>query len=191
MRPISLLYYKIKTLLIIKAWRIECGKNVRFIGRTIIRSYDKYGIVIGDNCRFLAGTENNLVGLTNPSVICAAKGARIIIGNDVGCSSVVMHARSSIRIGNYVNIGGNVKILDHDFHPLAWESRRPPQKDDEIRSLPIVIEDDVFVGTNAIILKGTIIGARSIVAAGSVVFGMNVPPDSLVKGNPAIIVKKK
>ena len=59
-----------------------------------------------------------------------------------------------------------------------------------IKTAPIIIEDDVFVGTNAIILKGTKIGARSIVAAGSVVFGLQIPPDSLVKGNPAQIIKR-
>ena len=55
----------------------------------------------------------------------------------------------------------------------------------------IVIGDDVFIGTNAIILKGTKIGNRSVVAAGSVVFGLDIPPDSLVRGNPAVIVKRQ
>ena len=57
-----------------------------------------------------------------------------------------------------------------------------------IRSKPVVIEDDCFIGTNAIILKGTHLGARSIVAAGSVVAGLDVPADSMVKGNPAQVV---
>ena len=60
-----------------------------------------------------------------------------------------------------------------------------------IRSKRIVIGDDVFIGTNAIILKGTQIGDRSIIAAGSVVMGLKIPPDSMVKGNPARIVSVK
>jgi bifunctional UDP-N-acetylglucosamine pyrophosphorylase/glucosamine-1-phosphate N-acetyltransferase len=52
------------------------------------------------------------------------------------------------------------------------------------------IGDDCFIGTNSILLKGTKIGARSIVAAGSVVFGLQIPPDSLVKGNPAQIIRR-
>ena len=87
-------------------------------------------------------------------------------------------------------VGGNVRIFDHDFHALEWESRRAVENREAIRTKPVVIEDDVFIGTNVIILKGTHIGARSIVAAGSVVFGLDIPADSLVKGNPAVIIKR-
>ena len=185
------LFAKLKVLILSKIWHLECGKNVRFVGKTIIRAYEKGAIKIGDNCKFLSGTENNLVGLMNPTVLCAPMGARIEIGHDVGCSSVIIHAMESIRLGNYLNIGGNVRIFDHDFHALEWENRRPPQNGAAVRSKPVVIEDDVFIGTNAIILKGTHIGARSIVAAGSVVFGLDIPPDSMVKGNPAVIVTRR
>ena len=181
----------IKTWILSRMWKIDCGRNVKFIGKTIIRAYGKGAIKIGNDCVFQSGTENNLVGLMNPTVICAVNGARVQIGNCVGCSSVVIHARKDIQIGNFVNIGGNVRIFDHDFHPVEWESRRHPQDDSAIRVRSIIIEDDVFIGTNAIILKGTRIGARSIVAAGSVVFGLDIPPDSLVKGNPAKIVSRK
>jgi acetyltransferase-like isoleucine patch superfamily enzyme len=180
----------LKTFALSMAWRINCGKNVRFIGKTIIRSYKKGSITIGDDCTFISRAENNLVGLTNPTVICAAKNAEIVIGNHVGCSSVILHAAQSIRLGSYLNIGGNVRIFDHDFHSLDWRDRRPPQNGATVRCKPVVIEDDVFIGTNAIILKGTHIGARSIVAAGSVVFGLDVPPDSMVKGNPAVVIER-
>lgn len=186
----SRLWLPLKAFAFSKLWRIQIGKNVRFIGKTFVRSYDKGGIAIGDNCTFLAGTTHNLVGLTNPTVICAIRGAKVVIGHDVGCSSVVIHARTSITMGNYINIGGNVRIFDHDFHASEWQNRRPPQNDSAVRSKPVVIEDDVFIGTNAIILKGTHIGARSIIAAGSVVFGLDVPPDSIVKGNPAKVTNR-
>jgi maltose O-acetyltransferase len=52
-----------------------------------------------------------------------------------------------------------------------------------------VIEDDVWIGANAIILKGVTIGARSIVGAGAVV-SRDVPPDCVVAGNPARVVKE-
>ena len=184
-------YYQVwlplKTFVLSRLWRLNCGKRVRFIGKTIIRSYENGAISIGDDCTFISGTENNLVGLTNPTVICATKNATIEIGEHVGCSSVVIHARNSIKLGSYLNIGGNVRIFDHDFHSLDWRDRRPPQDGAAVRCKPIIIENDVFIGTNAIILKGTRIGARSIVAAGSVVFGLDIPPDSMVKGNPAIV----
>lgn len=57
-----------------------------------------------------------------------------------------------------------------------------------VRSRSVKIGNDVFVGTNAIILKGTEVGDRSIIAAGSVVMGLKISGDSMVKGNPATIV---
>jgi acetyltransferase-like isoleucine patch superfamily enzyme len=56
-------------------------------------------------------------------------------------------------------------------------------------SKPIIIEDDVFIGTNCIIGKGITIGARSVIAAGSVVV-KNVPADEIWGGNPAKFIKK-
>ena len=185
------IWLRIKTLVLSKLWRLECDNTVKFIGPTIIRAYEKGAISIGPRSKFVAGIKNNLVGLTNPTILCAPRGAKIQIGHDVGCSSVVIHAKTSIVLGNYLNIGGNVRIFDHDFHAVEWNNRRPPQNSSAVRSKPIIIEDDVFIGTNAIILKGTHIGARSVIAAGSVVFGLHIPPDSLVKGNPAHVVERK
>lgn len=194
-RTIRLLYtaliMPLKTKLLCMMWGITCGKGVCFRGQTIVRAYEKKAISIGEGTVFESRANYNLVGLMNPTILCAPPGGRIIIGHHSGLSSVVMNARSTITIGNYVNVGGNVRIFDNDFHPLAWQDRRPPEADAKIREKEIVIEDDVFIGTNAIILKGTHLGARSIVAAGSVVFGLQVPADSMVKGNPAVIIKKR
>jgi len=54
--------------------------------------------------------------------------------------------------------------------------------DDEVR--PVVIEDNVWIGTSAIIMPGVTIGQGSIVAAGAVVT-MDVPPNTMFAGNPA------
>lgn len=185
------IYYPLKTFVFRLAFGLDCDNSVRFIGKTIVRGYVRGAIKIGANTRFVSGTENNLVGLTNPSVICALPGAEISIGHDTGFSSVILHASRSIRIGDYVKVGGNVRIFDHDFHPLEWEARRPPENGAMTRVRNVEIGNDVFIGTNAMILKGTRIGDRSVVAAGSVVFGIDVPPDSLVKGNPATVIQRK
>lgn len=182
------LWVPLKTLVLCRIWRMQCGHKVKFLGRTIIRAYEKGSIVIGSNVVFNSCVCNNLVGLVGPTILCANRGGEIVIGNQSGFSSVVINSRKSVRIGGNVKIGGNVRIFDHDFHPLEWDARRPPEKWSKTRISPVVIEDDVFIGTNAIILKGSHIGARSIVAAGSVVFGLDVPPDSIVKGNPAVVV---
>ena len=85
-------------------------------------------------------------------------------------------------------MGGNVRVFDHDFHSVDWKIRGGGEEYDKIRTKAIEIGDDVFIGTNSIILKGTKLGARTMVSAGSVVFGIEAPPDSLVKGNPARVV---
>lgn len=176
-----------RAYLLCRLWHANKGHGVRFFGKTILRSYSKDAISLGDDVTILSHTSYNLVGLTNPSIICACPGAKIRIGSHTGLSSVVIHARNSIAIGDYVKIGGNVRIFDHDFHSLDWEDRRPPEKASSV-TRPVSIGNDVFIGTNAIILKGTRVGERSIIAAGSVVFGLDIPPDSIVKGNPARVM---
>lgn len=172
-------------------WGVSRGSHTRFEGETIIRTRRKGEICLEDGVVINARIRNNLVGITNPTIIDTRLGGRLMIGNQSGLTSPLISTKTSITIGRNVKIGGNVRIFDHDFHALEWNNRRTPENRGAVRSKPIVIEDDVFVGTNAILLKGTHLGARSIVAAGSVVFGLDVPPNSLVKGNPAIIIQKK
>ena len=87
-------------------------------------------------------------------------------------------------------IGANVRIMDHDFHSMD-SLKRFHQQSSEIASRPIQIGKDVFIGTNAIILKGVTIGNNVIVGAGAVVSIEHVPDESIVVGNPARILTPK
>ena len=187
-QKITRLYYKCSTVFLSWLWGVKHGEGLFFLGKTIIRTRHSGEIVIGDNVVFNSQCNTNLVGLLGPTIIDTRGGGRIEVGNNSGFSSVVMSSRSSITIGSDVKVGGNVRILDHDFHSVESDYRRGFEDSAHIRTLPVVIGDDVFIGTNAIILKGSRIGARSIVAAGSVVFGLEIPPDSIIKGNPAQVV---
>ena len=80
--------------------------------------------------------------------------------------------------------------MDHDFHSLDKEKRKTSDDKKYIKSEPITIEDDVFIGTNSIILKGVNIGAGTIIGAGSIVTLKNIPSGVIVSGNPAKIIKK-
>ncbi|MDQ3190404.1 MAG: acyltransferase [Bacteroidota bacterium] len=168
----------------------EFGMNLKVCGRVYLRPNGKNSIVLGNNVKLIARFLTNSVGLTNPILLECIEDGKIIIGNNSGLSSVVISSRNSVRIGNNVNIGGNVRIFDHDYHSLNFMDRRKGEIDFlNVKTERVIIDDDVFIGTNAIILKGVKVGARSIVAAGSVVFLKNIPEDSLVSGNPAIIIR--
>lgn len=185
------LWYRLRTLLLSWIWGVDCGKGVRFEGPIYLRTYKRGVVKIGEGTVFNSWSRTNLVGLINPTILETRLGGVIRVGKKSGFSSVVISSKTSVDIGDNVLVGGNVRIFDHDFHSLNAEIRRSKDDRKNVRTAPVVIGNDCFIGTNAIILKGTEIGARSIVAAGSVVFGLKVPPDSLVKGNPAQIVSVK
>lgn len=171
-------------------WGVNAGPGVRYTGKTFIRSHGG-DISIGAGTIFVSDARANLVGLVNPTILDTLKGGNISIGKECGFSSVVISSKSSVKIGNRVLVGGNVRIFDHDYHSLDHNKRGTCDDIKDARTAPIEIGDDVFIGTGAIILKGAKIGDRSVVAAGSVVFGLEVAADSLVKGNPAMVYVKK
>lgn len=108
---------------------------------------------------------------------------------EIGDKSYINHdseirCREHITIGNNVNIAYGVLIQDSDYHTIYEESKAKPQ------TLPIVIEDDVWIGANAIILKGLTLGKGCVVAAGAVVT-KSVPAYALVGGNPAKVIKEQ
>lgn len=172
-------------------WGIVIGRGCRFCGAAMIRTRRHGTIVIGKNVVFLSRSEINPVGLLNETIIDTRKGGKLVIGDGSGFSSVVISTQESIVIGKNLKCGGNVRIFDHDFHSIEPEFRSSAVDHDHVRSKPINIGDDCFIGTNAIILKGTSLGDRCIVAAGSVVMGLVAPSDSMIKGNPAVVVMRK
>ncbi len=123
----------------------------------------------------------------------------VTVGNFTLLNGALVMAEERIEIGSHCLISWNVGIADSDFHPLAPAQRiidahalapflkdRPPRP--KLRTMPVIISDNVWIGMNAIILKGVTIGENSVVAAGAVVT-KSVPPNVVVAGNPAVITK--
>lgn len=165
------------------------GKKFRTSGPCFFKMRCAGSIRIGSNVTFIADTRSNRVGLTNPMVLETWGNGEIEIGDFSGGSSVVISSRSKVTIGKHVLLGGNVRIFDNDFHALDPILRRNPGEDrGHIKSRPVIIGDDVLIGTNAIILKGVHIGDRAIIGAGSVV-SCDVPADEVWAGNPAYKIK--
>jgi acetyltransferase-like isoleucine patch superfamily enzyme len=96
-----------------------------------------------------------------------------------------------LTIGNGVSLSEGVKILthNHDFFGIYDESELIPYSN-RAHATPLVIEDNVLIGAHAIIMPGVgRIGENAIISAGSIVT-KEVPPNVVVSGNPAEVVRK-
>lgn len=155
-------------------------------------------VIIG----FLAKISNpnakqNIVIGANSSIHCSMNtgpGGKISVGKytTIRFKSEIESAES-VSIGDYVIISNYVLITDNDSHPTSPEDRMKLSLAPEGSELwswkyanrkPVVIEDNVWIGRRAMILKGVRIGKGSIVASGAIVT-KDVPPYSLAYGNPA------
>jgi len=105
-------------------------------------------------------------------------------GSIIG-KGVVMGLDDEIKIGQNVSISPYATLFT-GTHPIGFGSRR---MDLRAATKPITIEDGVWVGMNSLILPGVTIGQGAVVSAGSVV-KEDVPPNTLVEGNPAVATKK-
>lgn len=115
------------------------------------------------------------------------------INNAVGDVTIGDYTRIGIHctligpvcIGNHVNLaqGITVTALNHNFED---SSKRIDEQG--VSTKPVVIGDDVWIGTNAVILPGVTIGSHCVVAAGAVVT-KDVPDHTLVGGVPAKVIK--
>ena len=116
------------------------------------------------------------------------KTGKVFIGDHCGISNSALFCFQEIQIGNYVMIGGGCKIYDSDFHSLILENRISIL-DTDIKSRTVNIKEGAFIGAHSIILKGTTIGKKSIIGAGSVVSGV-IPDGEVWAGNPAKFIRK-
>ncbi len=109
----------------------------------------------------------------------------VIIGNRtrIGMSNVLI---GPITIGSDVMFAQNVVLsgLNHGYEDINL----PPSLQ-KVETKPITIEDQVWIGANAVVTAGVTVGKHSIVAAGCVVV-KNVPPFAIVGGNPGRILKQ-
>ena len=109
----------------------------------------------------------------------------VIIGDHtrIGLHNTII---GPVTIGSHVNLAQDITVtaLNHNF-----EDSDKRIDEQGVSTAPVIIEDDIWIGANAVILPGVTIGNHSVVAAGAVVT-KNVPPHSLVAGVPAKIIKQ-
>ena len=112
----------------------------------------------------------------------------------IGLSNIVI--ADHVSLGDDVVISWGVTIVDHNSHAIAWEDRANDIIDwsmgtkdwSNVVIAPVSIKDKVWIGFNAVILKGVTIGEGAIVAAGAVVT-KDVPAYTIVAGNPAKVIR--
>jgi acetyltransferase-like isoleucine patch superfamily enzyme len=166
-----------------------CGENVIFrnTSRVINSTTDKNKIVLGDNV------------LVDGELCVFNYGGMITVGeySYIGMGSRIWSGEK-ITIGKYVLISHNVGISDTSAHEYNYLERAKRYKDllehgfpkDKagIKTAPIYIDDYAWINFDAIVMRGVTIGKGAIVGAGSVVT-KDVPPFTLVAGNPARIIR--
>lgn len=165
---------------------IEIGAGWRFYGRPIIQRHRRSEIRIGRAMNLRSTPSSNPLAPNHPVVISTRRaGAIMTIGDDFGMTGGSLVCDERISIGDRVWVGANAVICDTDFHPLDPETRRMRPLDGN--TAPVEIADDVFIGMNALVLKGLRIGERAVIGAGSVV-SKDVPAGAIVAGNPARVI---
>ncbi|MCR8556568.1 acyltransferase [Mucilaginibacter sp. BJC16-A38] len=109
----------------------------------------------------------------------------VVIGDDsrIGIGSVLI---GPVTMGNQVILAQNIVVsgLNHTYADVTV-----PIRLQKVTTAAIVIEDEVWIGANAVITAGVTIGKHSVVAGGSVVT-KNIPTYSIAAGNPAKVIKQ-
>ena len=174
-------------------YKVKYRKRIKFRGFSVIcalkDSKIRFNYKDGHKINIFSHPFSNMIGLSQRCIIVAKNGGIINIGEGVCMSGCTIYSMDAITIGANTDIGSGCKIIDNDFHPLAYSERHPVEQMDKVKKRPISIGEGCFLGANSLILKGTVLGKNVVVGAGSVVSG-TFPDNVIIAGNPARIIKK-
>ena len=168
--------------------RVE-GAPPRAIQRVLVRG--RGTLACGENVQF-GWQQSPCFESTYAYVAARFPGSKITIGDDCIFSNdaaiVSEHEcnEGSIVIGSRCVFGVGFRCYDSDFHGLQAAHRNVRKF---VRTARISIGDDCFFGERCMVLKGVTLGNRCVIGAGSVVT-KSFPDDSLIAGNPAILVRR-
>ena len=176
-------------------------KSLIFIGNSILTKQFRIRFT-GNSKPCVKIMDNCILGC---NIVFEKNSGNVYIGNNVYIGEgTKLISINNISIGDNVQISWGVTIYDHNGYSLDYKQRRIEYKKifenyntnnmlkdfnwDIVKSSPILIENDVWIGFGVTILKGVTIGEGAIISAGSVVIN-DVKPFAVVMGNPAKEVK--
>ena len=165
-----------------------CGKGLRITHRAEI---------------FFHGTSKNQVFIGNDVLIDGTldiyEKGKLRIGKNSFIGRSRIYSAQNVEIGEFCLISDNVCIMDSDLHPRSaqlraevsrkWVHGQFPDVYNKVISAPVVINNHCWIGYGSSILKGVTIGEGAIVGAASVVT-KDVPPWTIVAGNPARVIRE-
>jgi acetyltransferase-like isoleucine patch superfamily enzyme len=206
----NFVWRKIKNLILRLVSRVVVKAGARPLGYSLT---PEGAVLAGCVVDARAGNVEERVSIGKNSVLSC----RIVLERDVGNVSIgndTYIGGSQILCGKEISIGNNVliswgcTICDHDSHSLHWRDRAEDVRQwregmlqdgltgaskmknwGVVEMAPITICDKVWLGMNVTVLKGVTIGEGAVVAAGSIVT-KDVPPWSLMAGNPARVIRE-
>ena len=146
-----------------------CRGGVKIYRESHIHIVKGSTIEVGKSVSFYQNVEINMQGA----------GAKVKIGDNTFINRrSKIFCKDMVHIGSRCAISWDVTIMDNDFHYIGANGN----------SKPVYIGDDVWIGCHSLILKGVNIGDGAVIAAGSIVT-KDVPPNSIVGGNSAKVIK--
>lgn len=172
-------YHYILFIIKLKIYKVKYGDRIRG-NRVVLKNEGT--IILGNKVSLNSYPSGELY---TTGIHTYGKKSLVKIGNNCNLNGTTIYSRKKVIIGDYCMFGPGVKIIDNNSHRISIdieERRKSPE------SKEIIIENNVWIGSNSLILKGITIGENSIVAAHSVIT-KDIPKNVLVAGNPAVIIK--
>lgn len=168
--------YVVAKYRLLRGDRVVFGPGFQANRKLVIRGPGR--VVFGANVNAWAHEERNVI-------ITYGRDVTIAVGDQVRLNGVGLMARRGITIGDRCILGSTL-LVDTDFHSLRRDRATNPHA--PVGSAPIVVEENVWLAGQTVVLKGVRIGANSVVGFRAVVT-RDVPPDVVVAGNPARVVR--
>lgn len=195
----------LQTLRLAMAIKHPRSASIRVLHKANVYIHKTAQIIVGEHSSLMINEWNTHIPTSQPCSICMEPNTKLVINGSVtlcegakiitkrGGVKICTHSyingatidcSNSIEIGEYCAIAQGAIIKDSDEHAIVDELGNKNEY-----TQPIIIGNKVWIGTNAIILKGVTIGDGAIVAAGAVVT-KDVPAHALVAGVPAKVIRE-